>query len=93
MEKLLVERVAFFSTARGHENVTSDELMNNFTVGGHTAKSNIDVALELYGHLGDGETPKHYFSKKCNQIKADQKTFLLDTSYLTESVSPVVCPS
>lgn len=53
MEKLLVERVAFFSTACGHENVTSDELMNNLTVSGHTAKSNVDVALKLYGHLGD----------------------------------------
>lgn len=52
MEKLLVERVAFLSTACGHENVTSDELMNNLTVGGHTAKSNVDVAFKLYGHLG-----------------------------------------
>lgn len=56
MEKLLVERVAFFSTACGHENVTSDELMNNLAVGGYTAKSNVDVALKLYGHLGDWET-------------------------------------
>lgn len=53
MKKLLVERVAFFSTACGHENVTSDELMNNFTVSGHTTKSNVDVALKLYGHLWD----------------------------------------
>lgn len=53
MKKLLVERVAFFSTACGHENVTSNELMNNFTVGGHAAKSNVDVALKLYGHLWD----------------------------------------
>lgn len=53
MEKLLVERVAFFSTARGHENVTTDKLVNNLTVGGHTAESNVDVALKLYRHLGD----------------------------------------
>lgn len=53
MEKLLVKRVAFFSAACGHENVTTDELMNNLTVGGHTAKSDVDVALKLYGHLRD----------------------------------------
>lgn len=55
MKKLLVQRVAFFSTACGHENVTANELMNNFTVGSHTTKSNVDVALKLYGHLGRGE--------------------------------------
>lgn len=53
MEKLLIERVAFFSNACGHENVTSDELMNNLAVGGHAAKGNVDVALKLDGHLGD----------------------------------------
>lgn len=53
LKKLLVQRVAFFSTACRHENVASDELMNNFTVGGHTAKSNVDVTLKLYGHLWD----------------------------------------
>lgn len=62
MEKLLIERVAFFSNACGHENVTSDELMNNLAVGGHAAKGNVDVALKLDGHLGDWETHKH--SKK-----------------------------
>lgn len=51
VEKLLIERVALLTTARGHENVASNELVNNFAVGGHTAKSNVDVAFKLYGHL------------------------------------------
>lgn len=55
VEELLVERVAFFPTARGHEDVTADELVNNFTVGGHAAESNIDVSLELDGHLRGGQ--------------------------------------
>lgn len=70
MEKLLVESVTFFSTACGHENITSDELVNNLAVSGHTAKSNVDVAFKLDGHLGDSETHTYSFSKKLNQMKA-----------------------
>lgn len=51
VEKLLVEFVAFLATARGHEDVASDEFMNNFAVGSHTAKRNVDVAFKLDGHL------------------------------------------
>lgn len=56
MEKLLVERVALFTTACQHENIASDELVDNLAVGGHTAKSNIDFAFELDGHLEESET-------------------------------------
>lgn len=56
VEKLLVERVALLATARRHEDVASDELVDNFAVGGHAAKSNVDVAFKLYGHLEESET-------------------------------------
>lgn len=59
VEKLLVECVALCTTARQHENVTSNELMNNFAVGGDTAESNIDVAFKLYGHLEESKTHTH----------------------------------
>lgn len=51
VEKLLIERVALLTTACRHENVASNELVNNFAVGGHAAKSNVDVSFKLYGHL------------------------------------------
>lgn len=56
MEELLVERVALFTTACRHENIASNELVDNFAVGGHTAKSNIDFAFKLDGHLDESET-------------------------------------
>lgn len=62
MEKLLVERVTLFTTARRHENIASDELVDNFAVGGHTAKSNIDFAFKLDGHLDESETHMDYFN-------------------------------
>lgn len=61
VEKLLVKRVALFTAARQHEYVSSDELVDNFTVGGHAAKSNIDVAFKLYGHLEESETHTNNF--------------------------------
>lgn len=56
VEKLLIERVGLLTTACRHENVPSNKLMNNFAVGSHAAKSNIDVAFKLYGHLEESET-------------------------------------
>ncbi len=58
VEKLLIERVALLTTACRHENVASDELVNDFAVGGHAAKSNVDVSFKLYGHLEESETHK-----------------------------------
>ena len=55
VEQLLIERVALLTTACWHENVASNELMNDFAVSGHTTKGNVDVAVELYGHLEETE--------------------------------------
>ena len=66
VEKLLVERVALCTTASRHENVASDELMNNFAIGSDTAKSNVDVAFKLYGHLEESET--HTQERRNNEI-------------------------
>lgn len=60
VEKLLIERVALLTTARRHENVASNEFVNDFAVGGHATKSNVDVAFKLYGHLEESETHKVY---------------------------------
>lgn len=51
VEKLLIERVALRTAACRHEDVASDKLVNDFAVGGHAAKSDVDVAFKLYGHL------------------------------------------
>lgn len=58
VEKLLIKRVALCTTASRHENVASNKLMNNFAVGSHAAKSNVDVAFKLYGHLSETHTHK-----------------------------------
>lgn len=59
VEKLLIEHVALFMTACRHENVASNKLMNDFAVGSHAAKSNVDVAFKLYGNLEESETKKY----------------------------------
>lgn len=56
VEKLLVESVGLRTTACWHENVASDELVNDFAVSSHTAKSDVDVAFKLYGHLEESDT-------------------------------------
>lgn len=58
VEKLLVERVTFFTTACWHEDVAADEFVHNFAVGGHAGKSNVHVAFKLDGHLEESHTPK-----------------------------------
>lgn len=60
VEKLLIERVALLTTACRHENVASDELVNDFAVGGYAAESDVDVAFKLYGHLEESETHTMY---------------------------------
>lgn len=55
VEKFLIERVALGTTARRHEDVASNELVNNLAVGGDAAKSDIDVAFKLYGNLGESK--------------------------------------
>lgn len=56
VEKFLIERVALGTTARRHEDVASNELVNNLAVGGDAAKGDIDVAFKLYGNLGESKT-------------------------------------
>lgn len=58
VEKLLVERVAFFTTACWHEDVAANEFVHNFAVGGHAGKSDVNVAFKLNGHLGESHTQK-----------------------------------
>lgn len=64
VEKLLIERVALCTTACRHENVASDKLMDDFAVGSHAAKSNVDVAFKLYGHLEESQS-KEQKSRYC----------------------------
>lgn len=59
VEKLLIQRAALLTTARRHENVASNELVNDFAVGGDTAKSDVDVAFKLYGQLEETGTHTH----------------------------------
>lgn len=59
VEELLVERVAFFTTACWHEDVATDEFVHNFAVGGHAGKSNVNVAFKLNGHLEESRTKKY----------------------------------
>lgn len=51
VEELLIERLALLTTACRHENVASDELVNDFAVGCHAAKGNVDIPFKLNGHL------------------------------------------
>lgn len=51
MEELLIERVALLTAARRHENVASDELVNNFTVSRYAAEGDVHVPFKLDGHL------------------------------------------
>lgn len=51
VEELLIECVTLLTTARRHEDVASNKLMNNFAVSSDAAKSNVDVAFKLNGHL------------------------------------------
>lgn len=54
VEELLVERVTLFATARRHEDIAADELMDNLAVSRHAAKGYVDVPIKLNGHLSGG---------------------------------------
>lgn len=59
-KEVLVQRVAFLTTACWHEDVAADELVNYFAVGGHTAERDVNVSFKLYSHLeGSDEKDTH----------------------------------
>lgn len=51
MEELLIERVALLTAARRHENIASNELVNNFTVSRHATEGDVHIPFKLDGHL------------------------------------------
>lgn len=67
VEEFLVERVALLTTARRHENVASNKLVNDFAVSGYAAEGNVDIALKLNGHLEGSET--HRQREEVNYFK------------------------
>ena len=56
VEQLLVEPVALLPRPRGHEDVASDELVDDLAVGRHAAEGNVHVTVKLDGHLESSET-------------------------------------
>lgn len=71
MEELLIERVTLLTAARRHENVASNELMNDFTVSRYAAEGDVHVPFKLDGHL-DKKAAEENISMR-NRLGVDSK--------------------